>query len=130
MHWLQQSMLCGVCLLVSVAHLTVSMATAAPMGVEMEWDYTQGDPATTEQATGFRVYQQPDCTGAFVRLDDIVTVTTRTYTARSLTAGKTYCWQVTALGAQGGESEPSNSISFRVSNPPAKAINLRGKLVP
>lgn len=127
MHLRKYRSLCLAAIVFAALVAPLVFAAVSPMGVELAWDYVQGETP----AVKFNVWQQDDCADQFVFIASTINATTKTYTVRGLVAGKTYCWFVTAESAEGGESESSNSVSFRLpAIPPAKAVNLRGTLVP
>jgi len=99
-------------------------ASAQAASVSLSWSYTQGaDPASV-----FNVNRQPGCAGAFAKIVQIP-VTQLTYTDSNLAPG-TYCWNITALDAQGGESVPSNTVRFSVQAQPAPPSGLSGTVGP
>jgi len=102
-------------------------ALALAVSVTLQWDYTQG----TDLATGFYVYRQDGCAGAFTkRLTTPLPVTQLTFTDTSVQSAKTYCWYTTAVDALGQESTPSNTVSFQLPTLPATPTNLRGAIAP
>ena len=75
-------------------------------GVLLEWDHHQG----SMPAVKFRVYKQQACAGPWVALADVEPVASvparYQYIDYEVSASRTYCWQVTAVGAGGEESGP------------------------
>ena len=101
-------------------------ARVEAVSVNLNWDYLQGG----DQAVGFQLYRQANCAGVFVKLNTVlIPVTTVTFTDASITAGQTYCWQVTAVDSIGMESTPSNVLRFQLQAPQAPT-NLRGTIIP
>ena len=89
--------------------------------VTLAWDYTQGPtPAVT-----FVIARQANCLGAFERLG-VVPVPTQTYADATVVSGATYCYQVTALDGNGGESPPSNVLMVPALQPaPPRNLTVR-----
>jgi fibronectin type 3 domain-containing protein len=96
---------------------------AQAVSVTLAWDYTQG----SDLATQFKVYSQisTTCSGTWGVIA-IVSVPTQGYTDSMLSAGLTYCYQVTALDNAGLESMPSNVVMFQVLQGPQAPSNLHG----
>lgn len=100
-------------------------AAATQLGVQLTWTYTQSTPL----AVKFRVYRQSACTGTFAQITETVDAGILTYTDTNVARGETHCWRITAVSSQGGESIPSNTVSFQIQALPAAPANLAVILV-
>ena len=83
--------------------------------VPLAWDYTQD----TDPAAQHIVYRQAQCVGAWRVVGAVHPIapgtSLQTFTDTGVKARQRYCWQVTAINAQGGESAASNVVSLVVS---------------
>jgi hypothetical protein len=108
-------------------------ASAWPLSVQLQWDYTHNPLAP---AVTFALYRDVGCLGGFTLLADIPVVSeaSQTYTDLSVSdvTGTQYCYYVAARDAQGEESDHSNVVQFLVppEGPgPFPPYNLYGQLI-
>ena len=118
---------------VCVVMLLLLPTLAHAVGIELLWDYVDGPTP----AVSFSLYRDVGCTGGFLFAASVPRNTLRCVDlgapGQPLVAGQRYCYQLTAIGAEGGESDPSNIAEFQVPLPPPRPqrpTNLRGSFVP
>lgn len=87
-----------------------ALAQGANHSATLTWTFTQG---TGDPATGFHVFRAPTCTGTFTQVGTVSSPTTLTFTDSTVTAGQSYCYQVTAFNT-GGDGPPSASVQSAV----------------
>ena len=98
---------------------------AQAKSVTLMWDYTQG----SDPAVKFRVYREVGCAGNFVAVGDIL-YPTLTFVDSTVVDGGLYCYHVSAINSQGGESTFSNVVQFQVPTTLTPPTNLRGTVGP
>ena len=102
-------------LMMPVLLLLLFAAPAWSLGVQLSWEYEHNILAP---ATSFALYRDVGCLGAFALLVDIPVMSEASQTHTDLSvpdvAGTQYCYYVAARDAQGEESEPSNTVLFRL----------------
>lgn len=97
--------------------------------VDLQWDYTTGP---TPQ-TGFLVQRAQGQCQNFATLPNgtLANPAARAFTDTTVANGQTYCYQVLATSAEGGNSAPSNVVTFQVpALPPNAPTTLRGAVTP
>ena len=110
------------------------MTCAQAVSVSLTWDYQDN---ALEPAVSFNVYRDTDCLGVFTSIGttprNLLTFTDVDDVASPFLDGHRYCYEVTAIGADGKESAPSNGVSFLVPLPqpaPNAPSGLRGVFIP
>ena len=104
--------------------------------VSLQWDYAQNPQ---ELAVSFNVYRDSDCLGVYTVIATIAITgpTSQAYIdlddpSSPLLPAHNYCYQVTAMAADGKESGPSNTVQFSVplqQSAPNNPTGLRGVVV-
>ena len=88
-----------------------------PAQVRLAWDYLQD----TDPAVQHLVARQLGCQGPFLAIGTVQPIgpggSVQMFTDTTVTAGQTYCWQVTAMNQTGAESLPSNIVQHSVPLP-------------
>ena len=103
-----------------IIFLSLVINTLGAIMVDFQWDAPL--PSTPPQAIAkFNVYER---TGATVtKVGETASGTTLTFRLNSVSGSTAHTYFVTAVGASGGESVPSNEVT--VSAPPNSPVNLR-----
>jgi fibronectin type 3 domain-containing protein len=107
-------------LLILISFGTTASLAQAQHSVSLTWtDTTSGVTYNMYRATGA-------CASGLVfsKLNSTAITATAYTDASSLTAGTTYCYQVTAVNSSGVESIPSNEAPAVIPNPPPAPTGL------